>query len=53
MMNEAPHGLAPRILSSQPWAWVAKVVVPVRASYSLAITDRPAPWDTVSEALHR
>ena len=51
-MNEAPQGLAPSTLSIHPWAWVAKVVVPVSESYSLAITDSPAPWETVSEELH-
>src|SRR5260370_1283407 len=48
-MKETPHGLAPRMLSSHSWATDAYVAVPVRASYSAAITTSPAPWDTVSD----
>src|ERR1700677_4958201 len=51
-MNDTPQGLAPRMLSSHPCACAANVDVPVMASYSLAITDSPAPWDTVSDELH-
>src|SRR5947207_15618474 len=47
-ISDVPQALAPRMLASHPWLEAPYVCVPVSWSYSLAMTDRPAPWLVVS-----
>src|SRR4029078_1512748 len=48
-IRDRPQAVAPRMLGRQRSAWGAYVEVPVSWSYSLAITERPAPWAVVSQ----
>src|SRR6188474_164691 len=51
-ISDEPHAFAPRMLPTQPIAWSAYAPELVSASYSLAITDRPAPCEVVSHWAH-
>ena len=51
-ISDRPQAFAPRTFASQRSAWAAYVVVPVSWSYSLAMTDSPAPWVVVSQTSH-
>src|SRR5260370_12932910 len=50
--RDVPHALVPRTLASHRLPEGAYAVLPVRLSYSAAITTHPKPSELVSYTLH-